>query len=338
MSNHLSYARDLPLSPVGRSGWPWDVECGLFDTCRPDSSPWPKISVVTPSYNQGQFIEETIRSVLLQDYPNLEYIVVDGGSKDNTLEIIKKYESWLAYWVSEPDRGQSHALNKGIRKATGDILLWLNSDDICLPNVFHQVAIMFRTNPAIRLLIGQARLIDFRGDVIGELRSQFLSWEEVVTNPRNSIRQISTFFSRKLFDELGLLDESLHIAMDTDLLVRFTRSHTPLVLTDFLTAYRTHVDAKTYRQLIRGYAESDRLRGKYLPNQKAKSIYRRRSSANWTSLSELSSLSQKERALCLIHAIQNRPAIIFSRDFLNSLKKLCFANNAPKDINEASKT
>ena len=159
---------------------------------------WPKISVVTPSYNQGQFIEQTIRSVLLQGYPNLEFIIIDGGSDDNTLEIIRKYENWLTYWVSEPDRGQSHAINKGIRRATGEILLWLNSDDLVLPDAFNTVVSKFVENPEVRLIIGQAHIVNSCGEIIGELRSEFSSWEEIATNPRNSIRQVSTFFCAQL--------------------------------------------------------------------------------------------------------------------------------------------
>src|ERR1700738_1526878 len=110
------------------TGWPWTTETPRLPAVRPDGSRWPRITIVTPSFNQGQFIEETIRSVLLQGYPNLEYIIIDGGSTDNTVEIIKKYEPWIACWVSEKDRGQSDALNKGFARATGQILAWLCSD------------------------------------------------------------------------------------------------------------------------------------------------------------------------------------------------------------------
>lgn len=101
----------------------------------PDGKPWPKISIVTPSFNQGQYIEETIRSILLQGYPNLEYIVIDGGSTDGAVDVIRKYEKWLTYWVSEPDKGQADAINKGLERCTGEIFNWINSDDILLPNV-----------------------------------------------------------------------------------------------------------------------------------------------------------------------------------------------------------
>src|SRR5213592_2149932 len=121
---------DLPAPPWGKSGWPWTVESPQLTDTRPDGYPWPRISIVTPSYNQGQFIEETIRSVLLQGYPNLEYIVIDGGSTDESIAILRKYEKWIAHWVSERDKGQSEAINKGFAQATGEIFAWLNSDDV----------------------------------------------------------------------------------------------------------------------------------------------------------------------------------------------------------------
>src|SRR5881392_2746444 len=120
---------DLPAPPRGKTGWPWTAEAPSLPPLLPNCISWPRISIVTPSFNQGQYIEETIRSVLLQGYPNLEYVIIDGGGTDNTGEIIKKYEPWITYWESEKDRGQSHALNKGFKKATGDILAWLCSDD-----------------------------------------------------------------------------------------------------------------------------------------------------------------------------------------------------------------
>ena len=114
----------------------------------------PKISVITPSYNQADFLEETILSVLNQNYPNLEYIIIDGGSTDRSVEIIKKYEKHLSYWVSEKDDGQSHAINKGLQHATGEIICWLCSDDLHVSDTLYTVAELFRLNPEIALLHG----------------------------------------------------------------------------------------------------------------------------------------------------------------------------------------
>src|SRR5438067_1469746 len=151
---------ELPPPPAGKTGWPWTDETPALQSTRPDGSAWPRISIVTPSYNQGQFIEETIRSVLLQGYPDLEYIIIDGGSQDESVEIIKKYEPWLTYWVSEQDRGQSHAINKGFDRSTGLILGWLNSDDVLLPNALATVASAIPQPDEPVLISGRAEIRD----------------------------------------------------------------------------------------------------------------------------------------------------------------------------------
>lgn len=132
---------DFPLAPSGKSGWPWtDVALSIVP---PNGVEYPKITLVTPSFNQGEFIEETIRSVLLQNYPNLEYIIIDGGSTDDTVAIIKKYEKYISYWISEKDKGQSEAINKGLKIATGEIFNWLNSDDYYAPGTLKNRRIVF---------------------------------------------------------------------------------------------------------------------------------------------------------------------------------------------------
>ena len=121
---------------------------------------WPRISIVTPSFNQGRFLERTILSVLNQNYPNLEYIVMDGGSTDESVEIIKKYENYLAYWISEKDNGQSDAIKKGFQKSTGEILAWLNSDDIYLSGALRGVAGFFRDGKGTEVVYGNRYIID----------------------------------------------------------------------------------------------------------------------------------------------------------------------------------
>ncbi|HEX3383804.1 MAG TPA: glycosyltransferase, partial [Mucilaginibacter sp.] len=131
----------LPPCPDDQTGWPWteQTDPAVYKGC----TTWPKLTIVTPSYNQGQFIEQTIRSVLLQNYPNLEYIFIDGGSTDQTLEILKKYSSWISYWQSEKDQGQSQAINLGFSLASGHYYAWINSDDYYLENVFGRVIDVF---------------------------------------------------------------------------------------------------------------------------------------------------------------------------------------------------
>lgn len=130
---------DLPPPPPGRHGWPWTVATPPAAPVMANNRPWPRITIVTPSYQQAQYLEEAIRSVLLQGYPNLEYIVMDGGSRDGSVEIIQRYAPWLSYWQSQPDGGQSAALADGFARATGEILAWINSDDRLQPGALQRV-------------------------------------------------------------------------------------------------------------------------------------------------------------------------------------------------------
>lgn len=131
---------ELPPPPRGRTGWPWTIESKRLPEKMPDGRPWPRIFIVTPSYNQGQYIEETIRSVLLQGYPDLEYIIMNGGSTDGAVDVIRKYETWLTHWQSGPDGGQGTAINGGFARVTGVYFQWINSDDLLMRQALFTVA------------------------------------------------------------------------------------------------------------------------------------------------------------------------------------------------------
>jgi glycosyltransferase involved in cell wall biosynthesis len=207
----------------------------------------PRISVVTPSYNQGQYLEETLKSVLSQDYPNLEYIVVDGGSLDGTLDVIRRYEERLAYWVSERDKGQSDAINKGLRRATGEIVTWLGSDDLFLPQALRRVAAHFEKTDAA-LIHGRTVLFGDR------VREQVKGAEEHDLELRYlagmPFPQPSSFFRRRVLDEQGYLDESLHYGMDYDLLARIALNYPIKRVEDTLSRYRLHEESKSVAQNI----------------------------------------------------------------------------------------
>ena len=223
----------LPHSPHGKSstepgfctGWHWAEESPQLPDNMTDGSPWPRISIVTPSYNQGQFIEETIRSVLLQGYPNLEYIIIDGGSKDNSVELIKKYESWLAYWTSEKDRGQTHAINKGFKRVTGVIFAWLNSDDVYLPGALHRVANEFQAHKELVMLAGECINVDISGREISRKGSRTFDPLAVLVSVKPA--QPATFFHRRVLDEVGFLREDLHYPLDREYVLRIGERYYP---------------------------------------------------------------------------------------------------------------
>ncbi len=180
---------------------------------------YPKISIITPSYNQGQFIEQTILSVINQNYPNLEYIIIDGGSTDKSVEIIKKYEKHLAYWVSEPDKGQSDAINKGIAKCTGDIFNWINSDDYYEPNVFNEIAEGFKDKNTLALC-GFMNRVNMQGNVLNKVRTQIYdSFPQTVGYLL--YQQLSTFIRFSAVRKLGVLNTNLNYAMDIEWWFKF---------------------------------------------------------------------------------------------------------------------
>jgi glycosyltransferase involved in cell wall biosynthesis len=202
------------------------------------------VSIVTPSYNQARFLEATIQSVLNQDYPNLEYLIVDGGSTDGSVEIIKKYADRLAWWVSEPDRGQTDAINKGFARARGDILAWINSDDTYEPGAVREAVAYLQAHPEAGMVYGDANYIDEHGRVIGRFPAAQTDYRRLRRGYVH-IPQQAAFFRAALWRKVGPLDPTFYFAMDYDLWVRLAREaplhYVPRVWANF----RLHSDAKT---------------------------------------------------------------------------------------------
>lgn len=206
----------------------------------------PKISIVTPSFNQGSFLEKTILSVINQSYKNIEYIIIDGGSTDNSVKIIKKYQTHIAYWVSEPDNGQSDAINKGFQKATGEIFYWINSDDYLLPNVLSKVA-NYNWTKDLGAIVGIGHILNLSNEIIytpnyyEPIDTQNLfEWTD-----GKDFMQPACFFSKDAWDDCGPLNEDLYFCMDVDLWINISKKYKiDRINEDFAHAY-AHEKAKT---------------------------------------------------------------------------------------------
>ncbi len=237
---------DFPAAPQGFKGWPWEPVGTVGQGFINGLEKWPEITIVTPSYNQGRFLEATIRSVLLQGYPNLEYIIIDGGSSDDSVEIIKKYENWIDFWVSEPDQGQSHAINKGFERATGQILAWLNSDDMYSPDALWCVGEIFNSRKG-DVVSGHAVFVDENGAREGRYDASPVNVDRLLdVRGGFSAPQQSTFWSRLCWERNGPLSEDLHYVMDYDYWIRMAASGEEWIILDKdLSFFRHHGAQKT---------------------------------------------------------------------------------------------
>jgi glycosyltransferase involved in cell wall biosynthesis len=228
--------------------------------------PLPKITVVTPSYNQGRFIERTLRSVLDQGYPSLEYIVIDGGSTDGSVDVIRRCEGSLAYWVSEPDQGQTYALIKGFARSTGEIQCWLNSDDLFEPWTLREVATFFSEHPDVRVVYGDSLWIDETDRQIRLKKEQAFS-RFIWMYDHNFIPQPSTFWRRDLYEQVGGLDPRFDLSMDADLWIRFaevTKLHHVRRRWSRLRSYR---EQKMQRLKAQAVSEDLEIRNRYLDGE-----------------------------------------------------------------------
>ena len=253
---------ELPPPPPGKTGWPWTEEPPV--PAGGAAGPWPRITLVTPTYNQGRYIEETIRSILLQGYPELEYVVFDGGSTDETVEILRRYDRWLSHWASERDRGQTHAINKGLDRATGEVFNWINSDDQLAPGALLEVGRAWaRERPDV--LVGRGTTVELStGRTVHEWAARppeepldFIRPHRVVMS------QPSTFLSTRLVREAGGFREDLHFVMDWEFYLRIK-----LLRRDALRAATTgavlstalaHEEAKTTRSSVSFRREAEKI-------------------------------------------------------------------------------
>lgn len=231
-----------------KAGWPWTVSSGPFATTMPSGAPWPRISIVTPSFNQGKYLEETVRSVLQQNYPNLDYIIIDGGSLDQSPGIIRRYESQLTYWVSETDKGQADALNKGFARATGELFGFLNSDDVYQPGTLARAAQAYCASHDRDRFWHAYAVEDFdshgtRMVNLPKLEQRLADW----VDNKASLHQPGVFWSRHLHHDVGGFNSELQFAFDRQFFATAVlKGYRLTVDPEFVsTRFRYHDESKT---------------------------------------------------------------------------------------------
>ena len=217
----------------------------------------PLVTIVTPSYNQAAYLEQTIRSVLTQDYPNLEYLIVDGGSKDGSLEIIRKYSDKLAWWVSEPDHGQAEGINKGLQRAKGEYVAWLNSDDYYLPGVIAQAVELLQLNPAAAFVFGDVLAVDENSQITNVMH--YGNWDLSDLMMFNIIGQPGVLMRRSILEKAGYLDLSYHYLLDHQLWLRMGLLGKPVYARQTWAAARFHSEAKNVAHAAEFGAEAYRI-------------------------------------------------------------------------------
>ncbi len=237
----------LPKPSGHKQGWPW-TETTPAEAIQ-QGQVYPKISIIVPTYNHGAFIEETLRSIILQNYPNLELIVMDGGSTDNTVDILKKYDEWISIWKSEKDKGQSDAMNKGWQQATGEVIGFINSDDYYEPGVFARVGRYFSSASDLEMLLGKTRIIDKDGAEI-KVKTPCRRYSQLaVLGGRHNMpnNPVGYFYSKKIQEEVGDFDVNDHYSMDYRFLLKAFKAARHITYIDAVFGnYRYDDHTKTF--------------------------------------------------------------------------------------------
>jgi len=254
-----SDTRSFPPPPDGRHGWPWtrdDDDTALEPPTKRESV--PRVTVITPSFNQGEYLEEAIRSVILQDHPNLEYIVIDGASTDNSVEVVKRYGPWISFWVSEPDDGQAGAINRGFERATGDYLCWLNADDVLYQGFLSRRVAEFATRPATDLIYGDVHS-GWDDSERHDFRGESLPYLEMLRTLRVSIPQQSAVWRKAAVDRLGGLDPRWHVVLDREFFLRLARNCDMTYIPGACGFFRQHGAAKSVAEKTTWVTELPRM-------------------------------------------------------------------------------
>jgi len=326
--------KDLPAPPKGKTGWPWTEETPRVPDKMPNGSSWPRISIVTPSYNQASFVEETIRAVLLQGYPDLEYIISEDSSTDESIEVIKKYEPWLQILAGERNMGMSHAINKGFERCTGDIITWIASDDLYLPGAFCNVGLKGSQLKECGVAVGGFRFMDENSKIdtidhpprLAGKGPLDLSLEE----PESwRLHQAATFYTRDALDDVGRsVREDLCHNMDRELLYRILLKHKALLIDDTLALFRQHGMSKSWSvsnmiPMAHEYAAIQRLffTDSKADNRRRSAIARYRIANGYVKFAKYNQ-NIVASAAALFKALFYEPSFLLKRDYIVAWIKL----------------
>jgi len=319
-----------PPLKQGRKGWPWQP----VETAHPEPESYPKISMMVPSYLRGEYIEETLRSIILQGYPNLELIVMDGGSNDGTVDILQYYDSYITYWESKKDKGQSNGINKALEHCTGDIITFQNSDALYLPGTFFRIAAMYNKQPDAGVFAGGFYNMNPDSERISEDIPAFLttgSPVDLTLGPPNAYRihQNAVFFSRHAVDAVGrYVREDLDFTMDREWLYRIVKRYSVVLSPETFGAFRKHPESKSTHSIRPFAAEWAALHREFKNGNRQEDIRREamarfrlyRGEIQYAKLTE----SRREQRGALLQALRYKPSALFDRAYLSLWYNMIF--------------